>query len=150
MCAAGAFVYGLILGIQGFLVLILPRGLFLRISGYLQMLAFCLAIGFFFLQPGLGGLEDLTARATWRFVEWLPSYWFLALYQQLNGSLHPRLLPLAQRAWIGLIIVLVGSVAAYTLSYARTLRRIVEEPDIPLTPPGWRRLPPLGNRFRRR
>jgi CubicO group peptidase (beta-lactamase class C family) len=147
MCAAGVFVYGLILGIQGVLALTLRRGPFLRLSGYVQILAFCVSVGFFFLQPGLGGLEDLTARATWRFVQWTPSYWFLGLYQQLNGTLHPRLLPLAQRAWIGLAVVLSGSAVAFALSYSRTLRQIVEAPDIPLAPPGWRRLPPLGDRY---
>ena len=87
-------------------------------------------MGVYFLQPGFGGLDDLTIGSIWRVIQWLPSYWFLALYQQLNGSMHPALEPLARRAWIGLGGVVCVAAVAYTLSYWRTLRKIVEEPDI--------------------
>jgi CubicO group peptidase (beta-lactamase class C family) len=129
MLAAGVFVYGAVLGAQG-LAQFLPRRLFLRLSGYLQMAAFCLIVGVYFLQPGFGGLDDLTIGSIGRLIQWLPSYWFLALYQQLNGSMHPALGPLARRAWIGLALVVFGAAVVYTLSYWRTLRKIVEEPDI--------------------
>jgi hypothetical protein len=45
MLAAGLFVYGAVLGVQGLAAQILPRRLFLRLSGYLQMTAFCLIVG---------------------------------------------------------------------------------------------------------
>ena len=130
MLAAGVFVYGSVLGAQGLAAQVLPRRLFLRLSGYLQMTAFCLIVGVYFLQPGFGGLDDLSINSMARVIQWLPSYWFLALYQQLNGSLHPALEPLAQRAWMGLVGVVSGAAVVYTLSYWRTLRKIVEEPDI--------------------
>jgi CubicO group peptidase (beta-lactamase class C family) len=130
MLAAGVFVYGAVLGAQGLASQVLPRRLFLRLSGYFQMAAFCLIVGVYFLQPGFGGLDDLTIGSIGRVIQWLPSYWFLALYQQLNGSMHPALGPLAQRAWMGLAGVVCGAAVVYTLSYWRTLRKIVEEPDI--------------------
>ena len=43
----------------------LPRRLFLRLSGYLQMAAFCLIVGVYFLQPGFGGLDDLAFGSIW-------------------------------------------------------------------------------------
>jgi hypothetical protein len=146
MLAAAVFIYGAVLGLQGVAAQILPRRLFLRLSGYLQLTAFCVIMGVYFLQPGFGGLDDLTAGSIWRVVQWLPSYWFLALYQQLNGSLHPALEPLARRAWIGLAGVVSVAAVAYSLSYWRTLRKIVEEPDIT---PGSRHfawLPRFGSR----
>jgi CubicO group peptidase (beta-lactamase class C family) len=146
MLAAGVFIYGAVLGLQGVAAQILPRRLFLRLSGYLQLTTFCVIMGVYFLQPGFGGLDDLTVGSIWRVVQWLPSYWFLALYQQLNGSLHPALEPLARRAWIGLAGVVSVAAVAYTLSYWRTLRKIVEEPDIG---PGSRHfawLPRFGSR----
>ena len=130
MLAAGLFVYGAVLGVQGLAAQVLPRRLFLRLSGYLQMAAFCFIVGVYFLQPGFGGLDDLAIGSIARVIQWLPSYWFLALYQQFNGSLHPALEPLAQRAWMGLVGVVCGAAVVYTLSYWRTLRKIVEEPDI--------------------
>jgi CubicO group peptidase (beta-lactamase class C family) len=145
MLAAGVFIYGAVLGVQGLAALVLPRRLFLRLSGYLQLAAICVIMGVYFLQPGFGGLDDLTFASIMRVIQWLPSYWFLALYQQLNGSLHPVLEPLARRAWMGLAAVVCVAAVAYTLSYWRTLRKIVEEPDIGPGSPHFAWLPRFGS-----
>jgi len=137
MFASGVFVFGAVLALQGVAAQLLPRGWFLRVSGYLQLAAFCVIVCVYFLQPGFGGLDDLSQPSLWRTLHWLPSYWFLGLYEQLNGSMHPALAPLAQRAWIGLTTVVLVSAGSYALAYWRTLRKIVEEPDIV---PGTRRL----------
>jgi len=57
-----------------------------------------------------------------------PTYWFLGLFQELNGS--PALAPLATRAWIGLAVAFSATALAYSLSYLRTMQKIVEAPDI--------------------
>jgi len=145
MLAAGVFMYGAILGVQGLAAQIMPRRLFLRFSGYLQLAAIGVIMGVYFLQPGFGGLDDLTTGSILRLIQWLPSYWFLALYQQLNGSLHPMLEPLARRAWMGLAGVVCVATVAYTLSYWRTLRKIVEEPDIVPGSCRWSWLPRFGS-----
>jgi CubicO group peptidase (beta-lactamase class C family) len=145
MLGSGIFVYCGVLGVQGLTAQLLPRRLFLRVSGLLQLAAFCLFVCVYFLQPVFGGMEGLLAPEVRRLLPWLPSYWFLGLLHQLNGSMHPALAPLARRAWISLAIVLSATAVAYTLSYLRTLRKIVEEPDIT---PGFRRLswlPPFGS-----
>ena len=67
----------------------------------------------------------------------LRSYWFFALFQQVNGTMHPAMLPLAWRAWAGLFSSLLATFAAYLLGYRRTLRKIIEEPEIV---PAFRRL----------
>jgi len=125
---------------------VLPRRLLLRASAFLQMGAFCLFVCVYFLQPGLGGLESLTQNDVRRVLVWIPSYWFLGLFHQLNGSMLPVLAPLARRAWIGLAIAVIGTAAAYALSYLRTLRRIVEEPDILAGSHAGHWLPPFGSR----
>lgn len=145
MFAAGLFVYATLLSLQGLAAQLLLRRHFLRLSGYLQLASFCAVVCFYFFQPGFGGLNDLTSGSIWRIMNLLPSYWFLALYQQLNGTLHPALAPLAIRAWQGLAVALTVASVSYALSYWRTLRHIVEEPDIV---PGARRLswlPRFGN-----
>ncbi len=129
MIAAGIFMFGAVLGVQG-MAQLLPRRLFLRVSGYLQLAIFVTIVGVYFFQPGFGGLNDLTFGSVFRMIQWLPSYWFLALYQQLNGTMHPALEPLAHRAWTGLVCVVCGTAIVYSLSYWRTLRRIPEDPDI--------------------
>lgn len=146
MLAAGAFIYCGVLGIQGCAAQLLPRWLFLRVSGFLQLAAFCLFVCVYFLQPVFGSMESFDVPETRRLLPCLPSYWFLGLFHQLNGSMYAPLAPLARRAWMGLAITAFGTAVAYALSYMRTLRKIVEEPDI--TPGsrsfGW--LPPFGNR----
>jgi hypothetical protein len=107
---------------------VLPRRLFLRASSFLQLAAFCLLVSVYFLQPLVTGpLAIMSAQSGGR-LGWSPSFWFLGLFQQLIGS--PALDGLAKRAWMGLAIVLCVTAAAYMLSYLRTLRKIVEEPDI--------------------
>ena len=65
------------------------------------------------------------------------------LFQALSGS--PALARLARSAWLGLGLVIVGSAAAYALSYLRTLRRIAEQPDIAPSVARARWLPAFGD-----
>ncbi len=145
--AAGAFIFCCVLGLQGLAALVLPRRQFLRVSSFLQIAAFCLFVSVYFLQPSLASPEALTAAHNQHWLACLPSYWFLGLFQRLNGSTHPALAPLAIRAWKGLAIAGGATALVYSLSYFRTLGRIAEEPDIV---PGFRRLrwlPRLGGQL---
>jgi len=51
--------------------------------------------------------------------------------------MHPALLLLAKRAWIGLAAVSCVTPIVYALSYRRMLSAIAEEPDITPAPPRW-------------
>lgn len=145
MFAAGAFIYCGVLAVQGLAAQILPRKLFLRVSGFLQMAAFCLFVCAYFLEPPVDSLKMLAAPQNRHLLLWLPSYWFLGLFHQLNGSMHPVLAPLARRAWIGLAVTAVAAAGVYAVSYVRTIRQIVEEPDITSGPHSIRWLPGFGN-----
>lgn len=113
------------------------------------MAVFCLLVGVYFLQPSLTSPEALAAAQNQRLLAWLPSYWFLGLFQQLNGSMdgpaHSTLVALAGHAWIGLALATLGAGAAFLLSYFRTLRKIVEEPDIVPGSGRFTWLPRFGN-----
>ena len=145
MFAAGIFIYCAVLALQGLAAQFLPRHLFLRASGFLQMAAFCLFVCAYFLEPPVDGLKMLTAPQNRHLLACLPSYWFFGLFHQLNGSMHPVLAPLARRAWIGLTIAGLAAAAAYALSYMRTMRQIVEAPDIAPGSRGLRWLPRFGD-----
>ncbi len=125
--AAGVFIFCFMLSVQG-LAQLLPRQMFLRLSAVLQMTLFCGLLTEYFLQPGFSSLESLQENQ--QLLPWLPSYWFFALFQQLNGPIPPELAILAQRAWIGLVLALCGAALAYLICYFRTLRKIAEQPDI--------------------
>ncbi len=138
MFSAGAFIYCSVLCVQGLAAQVLPRRWFLRLSSFLQIGVFCLFVSVYFLQPPFASLGEMVDPANQRLLSWLHSYWFLGALRQLNGSLLPVLEPLARRAWAGLAIVIAGTALVFLLSWFRTLRRIVEEPDIT---PGVRDIP---------
>jgi hypothetical protein len=130
IAAAALFLFGSVLSMQGVASTFLPRQLFLRLSALLQILTFCMFLSVYVLEPSLETRAALIAPENQRLLAFLPSYWFLGLFQQLNGSMEPAFLPLAQRAWAGLAVAMLGTVTSVLLSYVRTMRRTVEEPDI--------------------
>ncbi len=129
MSAAGTFLFCCVLGVQGVAAL-LPRRIFLRLTALLQLGAFCSFMSAYFLEPALVTPRALAAPENHRLLCWLPDYWFLGLFQQLNGTAIRETAPLAHRAWIGLSIATGTTAIAYALSYFRTVRKVVEEPDI--------------------
>ncbi len=144
MAAAGVFMFCCVLGLEGLSAQFLSRRWFLRASAFLQLAVFCLLVCGYFLQRSPADVLVTGPRQPW--LSWIPSYWFVGMYQQLSGSLHPALGPFAQRAWIGLAAAAGTAAAAYGASYFRTLRRIVEEPEIaPSLRSRW--LPRFGGPF---
>ena len=147
MFAAGAFILCCMLVVQG-VAGQLPRRLFLRVSAILQLAAFCIFVTGYFIEPSPATRDGLAAIHNDSLL-WLPPYWFLGMFQQLNGSIalsaRPALVALAARAWIGLSTAGITAGLVFLLSYFHTLRKIVEQPDIV---PGSRRLnwlPRFGN-----
>jgi len=128
--AAGVFIFGSVLALQGVAAQLLSRRMFLRASALLQITAFSLFICMYFLEPHWAYPKAMTAEENQALLAWLPSYWFLALFQMLNGSMPPALLRLAERAIIGVFAATVGATVAFLLCYFRNLRKIIEEPDI--------------------
>lgn len=148
MAAAGVFILCGVLSLHG-LAAQLPRRRYLRISALLQMAAFCLFLSVYLLQPAPVSVKALGALESRHLLEWLPSYWFFGLFQVLNGSVpieaQTTIVSLAGRAVLGLAIAGLTACVAFLLSYFRTLRKIVEEPDIMPGAGGIHWLPRFGN-----
>ena len=146
--AAAGFVVCTVLAVQGIAANLLPRQYFLRLSAFLQAGVFCALLSLYILEPHLESPGALTAPGNQRLLAWLPSYWFLGMFQQLNGSMHPAFEPLARRAWIALGTSVLGAAAALLLSYFRMMPKIVEQPEI--LPGAWNNswLPNFGNSLR--
>jgi len=145
MIAASLFLYCAVLTAQGFTALLLPRRLFLRVSALLQLAAFGLFLGTYFIQPVLDTPAALADAESQRFLHWSPSFWFFAVFNELSGSLPPDFAWLARRAWLGLAIVVCGATASLLLCYLRTMRKTVEEPDLVPGGRGWHWAPRLGS-----
>lgn len=129
MLAMVIFLYASVLTLQGFAALLLPRRMFLRVSGVLQILAFAYFLCSFFMVPSLP-IAAIELPIAHRLVAWTPSYWFYALCVQLNGALPSSLTWLATRAWIALFVSGLGGASSLLLCYVRTLRKTVEEPNL--------------------
>jgi hypothetical protein len=145
IAAAGGFIFCSVLNLQGVMALLLPRQYFLRLSAFLQAAAFGLLLFDYFLEPSLESIAALTAAQNQRLLACLPSYWFLGLFQQLNGSMQPAFAPLARRAWVGFFGAIVLAVITVLLSYFHTLRKTIEQPDILPAPYRANLTPRLGN-----
>jgi hypothetical protein len=130
MVAASLFLYCAVLTIQGFSALLLPRRVFLSLSAVQQLGAYGLFLGAFFLLPTFTSLAEWVSPRNHRILAFSPPYWFFALFNQLNGSLPPALAWLANRAWIVLGCAVFGAAASLILSYLRTMKKTVEEPDL--------------------
>lgn len=126
----GVFIVFLMLAVQGLTASLLPRQLFLRLSALLQTGAFTLLLLVYFLEPSLESSEALRNPVNQTMLAWLPSYWFLGLFNQLNGSLTTEMAPLARHAWIGLAVATAGAGLALAISYFRMLPKVVEQPEI--------------------
>jgi len=130
VAAAGVFMFCSALTLQGVAANLLPRQLYLRLSAVLQAALLSIVLVSYFLEPSLESVASLTAGANQRTLAWLPSYWFLGMFQQVNGSMLPAMVPLARRAWMGLGVSVLGAGVALLLSYFRMVPMVVEQPDI--------------------
>lgn len=130
MAAACIFLYASVLSVQGVMALLLPRSLFLRLSGLLQLAAFALFISVYFLQGVVTSPAALAAPQNQRLLAWSPSFWFFVLFHQVGGSSIPVPAWLALRAWAGLGITAASAAGSLLLCHLRTMRKTVEEPDL--------------------
>ena len=148
LVAAGTFIYCAVLGVQA-LAAQLARRWYLRVSPLLQIGAFVLFLGVLFWQPSFPTVESLAAPENQRMLAWMPPYWFLGLLNEQSGVFpvgwHAVMTPLARRAVVSLAIAILVAAGAFALSYLRTLRKIVEEPDIAPGSRGGIWLPRFGN-----
>jgi hypothetical protein len=128
--AATMFLYGAVLTVQGLTALLLTRKMFLRLSAVLQLCAFALFLGVYFLLPTLGSYDELTSQSNHGLLAWSPNFWFFAVFNQLNGSLPRELSWLALRAWPALGIVMAGALVSLLLCYLKTMKKTVEQPDL--------------------
>jgi hypothetical protein len=145
MAAASVFLYCSVLTVQGLTALLLPRRILLRLSAILQIVAFGLVFGVYFLQPSITTPAAMALPENHWVLAWSPSFWFFALFNQLNGSLPAGLGWLALRGWIGLAVVVSGAIVSLLLSYLRTMKKTVEEPDLVTAARGSHWAPSFGN-----
>jgi len=127
---ASAFVFLLLLGVQGVALHLLPHDLYLRWSSLIQTAAFFAVLTLYFLTPPLANPHALGVPGNRLWYALVPSYWFFGLFQVLTGSTNSALGTLARRALAGVLLVALVAAAAYLVAYRRQMRRAVEQSGI--------------------
>ena len=130
MAAAGMFTFAAVIALQNVAAACLSYPLFQRISGVLQLLTFFVVLALFFLTPPLATPAALNSPANQPLLTWLPSFWYLGLFNELNGSAHPVFGPLASRALWSVLMACLLALASAGLTYRRMIRCAIEQPDV--------------------
>jgi hypothetical protein len=113
MAVSGLFVACGLITIQGMLCGVLNYTSYMRISSWVQLIAFFGILGFFFLKPA----------------HLAPSSWFFTLFRDLNRP-SSGLTPASTHGLWSFGVVSALSCVTLSLAFVRDLRRIVEQPGI--------------------
>jgi hypothetical protein len=130
LCAvtmAGLFSFSSILAMQGLLLAVIGERWFRRLSLWLQLLLIFALSTLLLLEPVVSPHMKALATSSHSEAAWLPTLWFLGIYQCLLGGKTPAgLLSLAATAcWATLISTLLA-IVFYPPAYFRKARGIIE------------------------
>jgi hypothetical protein len=120
------FTFCAVFALLGVLSAALPRDAFRAIASWVRgaiMLALIVLLLSGFLGASLVRQFQLAPSSAWR---WLPSLWYLALYQDLQRRAGYALAGLAPMAWLGAAAALALTAASYALSYRRRFTGVLE------------------------
>lgn len=117
--SAGAlFAFLALVALQGALMNVLGRRLFPRVSLLVQSV---LLLGLLTALPHVITVGDLYRRGgiSREVMDWMPVFWFHAVYEMWIGRTVSPMPELAGRAWMGLGVAAAGTVLLYGVSYIR-------------------------------
>lgn len=128
VAASGVFGAAFFLALEGVMLGLFGDRLFRKISLALQGGFVFALLTLLFLYPAMAGSMQGLVSSGARFAFWLPSLWFLGIYQRiLDGPSTPAAFArLAHIGWTALGSTLCLAVAAYPLAWWRKTRALVE------------------------
>lgn len=128
--SASLFSFFAVFALVGVLMLVLPNRLFRPVSIGVRIVLVVVLLSEFlsnlFLQLFTGRLPHLREA----YMQWLPAYWFLGIYERVGGFANTRMNALGQEAWTALAAAIAIAVAAYGLCYRRHFLRLAEALDM--------------------
>ena len=123
------FSFFAVFALVGLQLLLVPRRLFRPVSLATRVfLVVALLTEFFsnlFLQLFAGHLPGKASL----YAKWLPSYWFLGIYEKILGIAAPNMAKLGTQAALILGGTIVIAITSYTLCYRRYFLRLAESLD---------------------
>ena len=128
VAASGIFGAAFFLALEGILVGVVGDRLFRKIALWLQGSFVVALLTLLFLYPAMAGSLDALLLSHSRWIGWVPSFWFLGIYQRvLDGpATSPVFADLARSGWIAVTTVVVLAVVSYPLAWWRRTRALVE------------------------
>ena len=118
---ASLFTFCCVFAVFGMLAAVLPREIFRAWSAWLRgavLVAFIMLMLSAFAGPA--AIQKMTGMG------WVPSFWFLGLYQDMQNRATPALARMAQRAINGSGVAFAAMIVSYALSYRRRFAGILE------------------------
>ena len=134
---ASAFSFLACFSLLGSLMLILPYSVFRRISRVVRVFLIMAALALLCSSFAIPPLLRPGATAHHALLRFLPSVWYLALYQQMQGRANPFFDSLATVGWKAIAILLAVSTFCMLLSYRRVFVRIPESDDFTTSERRW-------------
>ncbi len=125
--AGSAFMFFSVLALAGLLMTVLPYRRFRQISTIVQFAVVTTLVMLLFLTPEIGSLVGSGGGSGRAVVDWLPTVWFLGLYQALSSAhASANFDALTIRAIFGLSTAAGASLCFWIASYQRVFLRIPE------------------------
>jgi hypothetical protein len=125
---ASAFIYLLVVSVQGMLINTFKPKWYRRISTGIQVIAILGFLAALFFAPAI--IDIMEQMPSWKlegtFVRWFPPIWFVGLCEVLQGTADAGFRSLARTALYALGAAGGCSVAAYAIAYGRYTRVTLE------------------------
>ncbi len=123
------FSFFAVFALVGVLMLLVPRRIFRSVSVLMRMLLVVVLLTEFFSNIFVQLFSGRLPGGPGNSLHWLPSYWFLGIYESIVGIAKAPMVALADQALLGLAIAVIVSTGAYALCYQRIFIRLPESFD---------------------
>ncbi len=123
------FSFFAVFALVGALMLLVPRRIFRSVSVLMRMLLVVILLTEFFSNIFVQLFSGRLPGGAGNSLHWLPSYWFLGIYERIVGIAKPSMIALANQALLGLAVAVIVSTGAYALCYQRFFIRLPESFD---------------------
>ena len=127
---AAAFTFAAIVAFRGVVMIVAGARAASAIGPLMQFLFVVLILSFVILTPAVWKIPHATLVNP-TVTGWLPSSWFLGLFERIRGSSRAYFVPLATRALIALSIALMAAIAVSLATFRQQMRLALTPPSKP-------------------
>jgi hypothetical protein len=123
---ASLFSFFAVFALVGCLSLLLPPRLFRPVSLAARILLVVALLTEFFSNILVQLFAGRLPSGSLNYMQWVPSFWFLGIYERVVGIASARMILIEQRALFALSAAIIVSLGAYALCYRRIFVRLPE------------------------